>query len=797
LADYTEDAPVQLDLSGVEPDVKPAGVKRRRPALIPPDEVEQVVIDSLQTIADAQDERIEWINMREQRYAKLRGWLESRTWPWAEASNQHIPIMLANKLRMDAGLYNAVLGMRPLMKSVPTRVDHRAVAERIDHLLDHQMFVDNAGEKEIEKYIDQYTGDGTVFSYQPWVKERGTVCDTRTIPAEDVTPALLDALVQEQIGQFEELVEHGDKWTGTYRDNDGIKRSVTITAYDSFDDGMMDITFEWDAPFFDGPTMIVLDLENVVAPMRSENLQPVTLQNPNGAPWVATLHRIDYDAIKRSKAHGIFDLLTDEEIEEMLPHAQDRAEGDRTNDEEKLRTQRDELTGLAPGQYDEGRRWFTLVKYYCRRDVNGDGLDEDIIMWILKEPKKLARVKYLTELYPGLPPRRPLSEARMIPVPGQLYGIGLPELMEGLHEMIHELVNQNIDSGWLSNIPFFGYRASSGFKPDVTELSPGLGIPLDNPQTDLIFPTMPTKDQTWSFNMIGLGMQFLERLVQISPIQFGQVPQGKASALRTTGTTMALLQQGSAMPEQILRRLFRGLQEVFGQFHQMNTRFLSKKKRFLVTGRPLDSQEAYGLIEDRRDISIPISFSFEATLLNTNKGLVAESLAAIGSAMFSPLAIQFGLVDQEKMYNWAQDYIKSAQLDPSRYIKRPPGVSDKPKITAEEAILTILEGGLPVDCTPLEPPDEHLRKLMEYAQSDQFGFMTGGKELLFKQYLMYVQQLVQQMLQQQQIMQAAQQFSQMMGQGGGKGPGAPTQNAPDTSMQTEMGTSSELAGAEK
>jgi predicted AAA+ superfamily ATPase len=102
-----------------------------------------------------------------------------------------------------------------------------------------------------------------------------------------------------------------------------------------------------------------------------------------------------------------------------------------------------------------------------------------------------------------------------------------------------------------------------------------------------------------------------------------------------------------------------------------------------------------------------------------------------------------------------------------------------------------------VDCTPLEPPDEHLRKLMEYAQSDQFGFMTGGKELLFKQYLMYVQQLVQQMLQQQQIMQAAQQFSQMMGQGGGKGPGAPTQNAPDTSMQTEMGTSSELAGAEK
>ena len=259
---------------------------------------------------------------------------------------------------------------------------------------------------------------------------------------------------------------------------------------------------------------------------------------------------------------------------------------------------------------------------------------------------------------------------------------------------------------------------------------------------------------------------------------------------------MALLQQGSAMPEQVLRRLFRGLAEVYGQFHQMNTRFLNNKKRFLITGKPLDSQEAYGLIENRKDIAIPVSFSFEATLLNTNKGVVSQSLQQIGQAMFSPLAIQLGLVDAEKFYNWATDYVKSVQLDPARYIKRPPGVTEGPKITAEEAILTIMENKSPIDTSPLEPPDEHFKKLMDFQQSDQFGLLTGGQPQLFMQYLMYIQQVVQQMLQQEQLMQAASQFSQMMGQGGGgNGAGAPTQNAPDTSMQTETGSSDELAGA--
>jgi hypothetical protein len=172
--------------------------------------------------------------------------------------------------------------------------------------------------------------------------------------------------------------------------------------------------------------------------------------------------------------------------------------------------------------------------------------------------------------------------------------MGLPELMEGLNDFIHELINDNVDAARITNLPWFGFRASSGFKPETMRLEPGMGIPLDNPQQDLAFYNMPHSDQTWAFNMTGLAMQVLEKLVQIGPLQFGQVPQGKASALRNVGTTMALLQQGAAMPEQILRRLLMGLRDVYAQFHLLNTRYLPPKKRFLVVGKPLDNDDAYG-----------------------------------------------------------------------------------------------------------------------------------------------------------------------------------------------------------
>jgi hypothetical protein len=291
-------------------------------------------------------------------------------------------------------------------------------------------------------------------------------------------------------------------------------------------------------------------------------------------------------------------------------------------------------------------------------------------------------------------------------------------------------------------------------------------------------------------NMIGLVQQLSERLIQVGPLQMGQVPQGKASALRTVGTTMALLQQGAALPEQILRRFFLWLQEVYGQFHVMNARYLPKQKQYLIAGKPKDSADAYATM-DRTDVDLPVTFTFGATLLNTNKGVVSQALQALGAALFNPLSFQIGTINPQTFYQWQRDLVNAHQLDPDRYVVPPPGTSNEPAITVETAITSLLEGRMP-SLNLIEGAQPAFQALMKWVQSDQFGLLNPINLGLFKQYMTMLQGKVMEEQQRMQLMQAAEGFTKQAGKSDGGG--ATIGEAP--SMQTEMGTSTELAGAQ-
>lgn len=778
----------------------------RKRRLLSKDNAKDLAQRIVEHVRDGKQEREDWMNKRLARYTKLRGLLEERNGPWDDASNQHIPIMFANSLRVQAGLFNAVLGIRPVIFGKPTRPEHREIAERNDHLLDHQMFVDQDGDRRLERWITQFVDDGTAFAFQPRIRETHTIHESRVLPKpdRDLRDYLFEQipeLAKEHDVLFTELVvvdNKGYSWEGTYDDLEGEEHTVVIECYEK-SKRKLELIFEWDVITFDGPTMLPSDLEDIVAPMRSENLQPVSGHNPTGSAWVAKISRITADTLKRRVKDGTYDMLSEDDVDEITGAAVGPTDHTTQDDEDAVKNLKDVAAGLQAlpmTSRPEEEQWIVVYEWYGTYDLNDDGLDEEVICTVIEDPVRLARVRYLSELYPGIPPMRPFAEARFIPVPGQLYGIGLPELMEGLSDFLHELINDNVDAGRIASLPWFGYRASSGFKPETLRLEPGMGIPLDNPQQDLAFYNMPHADQTWSFNMIGLGMQMMEKLVQIGPLQFGQVPQGKASALRTVGTTVALLQQGAAMPEQILRRLLMGIRDVFAQFHLLNTRYLPPKKRFLVVGKPLDQDEAYGKIDDRQDINIPLTFDFQATLLNTNKGVVGQSLMEIGQALVSPLFIQLGLVTPEQVYNWAHDIIQSGQLDPSRYLKRPVGIPENPRIAPEEALLDITNGVMPASADFTTSAQEAFQFFIKFMQSDEFGLLTNGTHVLFKNYIQTVMEKVRQEIQQQQMMQAATQFSQTLGQGQGGGGGRPPEIGSPPETQTQAPSIDELTGAE-
>ena len=188
--------------------------------------------------------------------------------------------------------------------------------------------------------------------------------------------------------------------------------------------------------------------------------------------------RIQKDDIKRRVASGDWDLLPPEDAEDIQGNNREPQEGVESLKDDQIRSLRDAQTGLQSElavDAEANDEWVTLIEWYGQQDVDDDGLAEDVIFWVLEEDKKLVRARNLTEHYPvpeGQPIYRPFAESRYVPIPGQFYGFSLPELMEGVHDWIHSMINQAINNGTLANMPFGFYRPSSGLKPEIYKPTP-------------------------------------------------------------------------------------------------------------------------------------------------------------------------------------------------------------------------------------------------------------------------------------------------------------------------------------
>ena len=124
-----------------------------------------------------------------------------------------------------------------------------------------------------------------------------------------------------------------------------------------------------------------------------------------------------------------------------------------------------------------------------------------------------------------------------------------------------------------------------------------------------------------------------------------------------------------------------------------------------------------------------------------------------------------------------RDFIKSTGLDPDSYASEPyPDALGEP-IFGEEAIDAIIDGNVPSG-RPAEAGGaiEHLQKLVEFAQSENFGFLTPQGVEIFKAYATQTQGRAQAQQRQQSLAQAAQGF-QAGAQGSGQG-GRPAESTP-------------------
>lgn len=775
---YEQEQPMGSEQPAPEPQVAPEAttpprkLRKKRSFKLSDEERDNLVNKVLDLHNRDISDREERQKKRMARYAKLMGWQDPKSWPWENCANIWLPVMLTASLRMKATLENAVKSTRPLMYAKARQRRNSHLVEKIDKILDYQVFTENAGERKFDDFISNFVDDETAYLFTSWVKEKSTINETKILGLPDpATPLLAQALqaIQDRFGETAIAAmkdKDGYSWEVEYEE-EGEQQKARVEFYDD-SDGRAEMCITRRATTFNGPSFDVPDFEDVVFPVRAANLQPPGPSNPLGAPYVNQICKASVDSIVRNKRSGVYDLLTDEGLELIRAGKSATGSGKEEEEQKELKDQLEGTEVSRPEDFEDRQ----VILHFGRHDIDGDGLEEEVILTIAVESKVLLRARLLTEVYPGLPVRRPFAHESFIPIASRVIGMSLVELIEPMQDAQKTLMDQHIDWGTLTNMPWFTYRASSGFKPEVIKLQPGEGLPLDDPSRDLAFPQFPSKDSGFALNTMAVLQQFTERLAMINDASFGRVPTGKASAMRTVGTTMALLQQTDVRSEQVLRRLFHALANLYQLFHSLNRRYLPEEKEVRVAGLS-EGEDAYPVIKPD-DLDYDVDFEFKASLLNTNKQVLQQELQQLMAILVSPLAIQLGIVTPEEVYKLMSDMIKSMDLDPERYMKRPLGYSDGPKILAEEAISAILQNQMPQG-VPLEPPGEHFQKLMAFMQTDQFGFLNKFQVGLFTAYLQNVQNQAMVALQQQMVMAQAAQQNPQGAKGAPEGPGgAPT-----------------------
>jgi len=705
---------------------------------------------------------------RLQRYAKYRMVRWGKSFPWDEASDVGMPDMMSQALHTHDILHNAVMSSESPVAAHPLDDKGQDNATNVDKLLTHQLFVDMPGELLIGDLAEAFVDDGVGTVMTPWIREKVNSTRIKTFgPLQKGSPrGQFKALLTQEFPDFN-LQQSSDGWDWVATREDETRK---ISFY-TLENDRIEMVVKTPIIAFDGPRPMVYNWENVLHPPRVANLNFPSDSNPRGAPHVILKQFVTINQLAAGIKSGFYDLGGDPE--DLFHEA-------RSGTDEEIEEQKDQIAGDEDVTYRtteaSSHKTLTLLIVFDGFDINDDGIDEQVVWWVVKEKQLLLKAALLEEMWPFSKPKRPFAECTFIPVEGRRQGISLLEMVEPFHDVKKMLLDQAIDAGTIANSPWFFYRPSGGTRPEVISLGPGDGYPLADPKNDVFFPQIPNSAAINNLNIMRALTNDEEKLTMAGDIQFGMVPPGASSALRTA-TGIALLQnKGEARPERILRRFFICVTEIYSQMHDLNTVYLTKAKRIMIMRPKSKSDDPYETIGGPEDIAGQFQFTFKANVFNTSKLALQQSLGALAALYIQPVAIQLGLTTPDTIYRLYRDLGKAQGQDPDQYLQEPSRGARKPRKFAEEAISTIMAGQLP-DVLPIEGAQEHMNKLIEFANSNElFGQLDDAHAKLFNGYMTRVRDLV---VEEQQTLQLVEAAARQQPQEQGQPAEAPNLNEPN------------------
>ena len=759
---------------------------RPQPIRLREGEQAEVVERVKEFVRTIEQSRMQERDRRVQLHAKL---MQVSTEDRGDFSDVQLPDILTAVLRTEDTLQNSAMATRPMINTRALTKENTERERKNDLLLDQQFFVDQDGESLLEKATMNFVRDGELNILTRWVRELRKILYTRSFGPIEFGTAPTDyfkELIDEVFPSSRKLpMEEGDGWDWEVTVG---KQEYRVRFYTE-EDGDVTLQVEAEVIHFEGPCSLVYGWDDVLYPAWALNLQAPGPSNPGGAPYVILVDYPTLDEIKRGIEAGFYDLMTMEEAE-ALDGVSDWASPNR-----ELAEQRRNIQGHdRSSRKEEDPDHETMRRLWCC-DVWG-GLD---VVWTILDsgPGYLLRARPMTEESPQFPPRRPIAHSVMIPLQDTAKGMGLPELMESIHDVQCESFNMMRDAGVFEMFPWFTYRSSSNIKREDIRIGPGVGIPLQNPQSDLVPQRFTPQATQLGANLIALGESMQEKLISIGDLQLGRIPAGKSSALRTSGGIQQVLAQGEARPERILRRFFKPLVEVFRTMHALNRHFLKGERKLRVLGVSKPDEDPFLEIRGSEDL-VDAVFDFHANVLNSSKAALQQALVEIMNLSSNPLMLQLGVSNPETVYRVLSDYTTSLGQSPEKYWSAPTPEAEEPPVSAEDAINQVLQGRIPSG-PPFEGDfEKHVNRMSEILSApDESGEPVGNllsdpEKQRLSLYLAQIAQRARAAQKQAELLSAAQQAQSAAQQrpGGGssaaQGRGGPTLVSPNETIDDTL-----------
>lgn len=358
---------------------------------------------------------------------------------------------------------------------------------------------------------------------------------------------------------------------------------------------------------------------------------------------------------------------------------------------------------------------------YIKYAITNDNMRKDIVVLMAAKPKMWLSGKPLHAV--SRIGKRPWIIRPFLRRPGRIYGKSIPELTRHLHREMDAIHNQRIDAGNMAIAPYFFYRAHSGTQPRNITVGPATGVPVDEPQKDINFPTFPNFGLQVSFQEERIVMEMIERLTFLTPAMMG-----KETAQRpTVRGTLAVMSQGEQKFALLAQRVQYVVSELLGSIRQSYEENMSPELQSRILGKEGTPIFAYLSPET---IAGNYDCKMQLDLTAGNMGMERELNSIVMQTMaFDPF------VQQNPAYGWEirKDYLTSLNKKNVERFIGPKPLTEANEKDAEDVYFRIQQGAN--IHPPLNIDAKVLSKLLEIKGSKAYEVLSENSKLLFTRYI--------------------------------------------------------------